>query len=413
MAATPMSEHKHELEIAIVGAGIAGLTLAAALSLQSALKVRLYEASPSLREEGAAVGLYRNARQCLSQLSSDLRTALDRAGATEVKPATRFMMGTGEHRGEKICDVNVDGGRVVVHRTRLLKEIIKIVPENVIRYEMKINNIQEKHGKVILSFENGAVEEVDCLVGCDGLNSIVRKYVLRHETNSLAKPVFTGGFNFRTVVPLKDAIEAFGQEYCSEHVQYGWIGSGGGFCLTDFVDDGTAMQVIAGWAKDEPWPYEIPYVPWEKMRLRHDLEEWGDFGTGLAKLFTAQTELFAAAGRVHPETPTYSRNRVCVVGDAAQSMSPFLGAGAGMALEDVLALRNLLVNASQEGSDVAKVLQAYTNKRKERRLKVFRMSGEEAILLTGRAPGIGLDVAKLRDAILHDKRQEICVLTDV
>lgn len=84
-------------------------------------------------------------------------------------------------------------------------------------------------------------------------------------------------------MPLAEAEEAFGKEYCSLRTQTGWVGQGG-FLLTDHCDEGRSMQIIAGWSDRGPWEHEGPFVEWEKDRLRRDLEGWGDVGEAMLKV---------------------------------------------------------------------------------------------------------------------------------
>lgn len=81
------------LKIAIAGGGIASLCLAHSLtSKHPEWEVKIFEASPQLREEGAAIGLAANAQEALQLISPSLREALDEAGGVPCVPSVRFMM---------------------------------------------------------------------------------------------------------------------------------------------------------------------------------------------------------------------------------------------------------------------------------------------------------------------------------
>lgn len=398
------------LRIAIIGAGLAGLALLTSLLTRNPdLDITIYEASVTLREEGAAIGLGYNAQLALSLLAPSLRTALDKAGGTPMNPSLRLMMASGPNQGEKICDVLLDKPQIVVHRTRLLKELMCCVEDESkragrkgqVEWGKRVKRLVEMEGVdqegTKIEFEDGDSIVVDCVIGCDGLNSLVRREILQAQHPEVLQPTNSGTYNFRRVVPLEIAKAALGSEYCSQQLQHGWIARNG-FGLTDFVNDGKAMQIIAGWGSDDPWPHEKAYVPWEKDRLRRDLEEWGDFGRRIADLFTSEGDLYATNVRRHPETPTYCRNRLCVVGDAAQAVSPALGAGAGQALEDVLILATLLGSPELSSTDVPAALEAYTRARLPRRSWVGTKSTEMSLILTGRSDA-GIDCTKLRTIV--------------
>lgn len=279
------------------------------------------------------------------------------------------------------------------------REINKTIPGIPITTNAKVSRIEPGAGTgspATVHFEDGKSLEFDAVIGGDGLNSVVRSAVLGPE-NPATKPVSMGGFNMRIVVPLQDGIEAFGKEHCSEDIQTGWVGDGG-FLLTDKLDHGQSMQVIAGWKErpttGEGWPYKEPFHEWSKDEVAEDLRGWGNIGTGMAKLFAQQEKLYAAAARSHHGTTTYSNGNVCVVGDAAESFAPARGAGAGQAVEDALLLSTVL-NEVKTKADIPKALAAYDQVRRPRRHEVATQSDEAGLLLCGRSDA-GVDKAKLK-----------------
>lgn len=81
------------VKIAIAGGGIASLCLAHSLTSQHPeWEVKIFEASPHLREEGAAIGLATNAQEALKLISPTLREGLDEAGGVPCVPAVRIMI---------------------------------------------------------------------------------------------------------------------------------------------------------------------------------------------------------------------------------------------------------------------------------------------------------------------------------
>lgn len=81
------------LKIAIAGGGIASLCLAHSLTTKHPQwSVKIFEASPQIRDEGAAIGLATNAQEALGLISPGLREALDEAGGVPCVPAVRIMV---------------------------------------------------------------------------------------------------------------------------------------------------------------------------------------------------------------------------------------------------------------------------------------------------------------------------------
>lgn len=54
--------------------------------------------------------------------------------------------------------------------------------------------------------------------------------------------------------------------------------------MTDSVNNGAAMQVIAAWYTKDKWPHSAPYVEWPKEKIRADLEGWGTVGKVTTKV---------------------------------------------------------------------------------------------------------------------------------
>ena len=295
--------------------------------------------------------------------------------------------------------------QIVVSRGGFQREINKTIPNIVIHTQQRVAKVEvgseASSPQAAVTFVDGTVRTFDAVIGGDGINSVVREAVLGSDHPAI-KPVFTGGYSIRIVVPLEQAIEAFGEDYCQETTQCGWVGIGG-FVLTDKLDDGQSMQVIAGQRKDKrsdkiPWPYEgEAWHEWPKEQLEEHLSAWGDVGIAMAKLFSAQPKLHALGGRIHSETPTYSNGNVCIIGDAAGAFAPFHGAGAGQAIEDALLLSTLL-NEVQDADQIPKAFKVYDELRRPRRSMIAKESEKAGDLLCGYSE-VGLDIERLRAAL--------------
>src|SRR5690606_11898047 len=86
--------------------------------------------------------------------------------------------------------------QLTMHRADLLSVLENAVPEECIRLGKKTAAIEQKEGKVHLSFADGSEATVDALIGADGIPSVVRTAMLGPE-----QPQFTGVVAYRAVVP--------------------------------------------------------------------------------------------------------------------------------------------------------------------------------------------------------------------
>lgn len=89
-------------------------------------------------------------------------------------------------------------------------------------------------------------------------------------------------------------------------------------------------------------------------------------------------------------TRTYASNNACIMYDAAHGMFSFHGAASSVVMEEALILTTLLGKATSK-FDVSAALKAYDEVCRPRAELVIRATSDISLLMTGRAPGIGLD----------------------
>ncbi|KAK4502071.1 hypothetical protein PRZ48_007882 [Zasmidium cellare] len=393
------------LEIAIAGGGIAAMCLARALADLPNLRVQIFEARQDPGEDGQAFGLGSNAQKALEMMDPILRSAVDRAGGVRMDPSARIMLATPERGlGKWVADIGHKNPQIIVGRGAFQRELQKTIANIPIHMGRRIMKVEDeatatsKPGEMRLHLEDGSSILVDAVIGCDGVNSVVRTAVLLPEYPDSVKSSGTGSYHSRTIVPMEDGIEAFGDEYCDLKVQNVWIADR---CvvLTDRFDSGRKMQIITSWGVkgERRWNRDQDWGELEGEVLKKDLEvEFGEFGSQVWKAFKNQPKIYAGAIKRHAETPTYVKGRMCLLGDAAQTISPAQGAGAGQAIEDALSLA-IVMALVKSPEDISKAFRVYDGVRRPRRSDVARSSGEAGIFLHGRLEGVGLDVERMRE----------------
>jgi len=100
----------------------------------------------------------------------------------------------------------------------------------------------------------------------------------------------------------------------------------------------------------------------------------------------------------HISTPDYSNARVCIIGDAAHTASPWQGAGAGLAVEDALIIGSLLGSISSS-KELEAAFQAFDAVRRPRCQAVIDSSKEAGRLFCGQNPDVGTSADKLGNAL--------------
>jgi salicylate hydroxylase len=96
----------------------------------------------------------------------------------------------------------------------------------------------------------------------------------------------------------------------------------------------------------------------------------------------------------HPDTPTYYKGRICLLGDSAHASSPSQAAGAGQGLEDSLILSRLL-GLVQSKDELDSAIQVYDLIRRPRAQDVVRCSAQVGLAYYLLDPKFGSDLNKI------------------
>ena len=112
------------------------------------------------------------------------------------------------------------------------------------------------------------------------------------------------------------------------------------------------------------------------------------------------------------DAPSYAKDSVCILGDAAHCMTPWQGSGASQALEDVMVLDVLLAQV-EDAKQIPAAFKAYDAVRRPRTQRIVHSSAETGIIMCGRGKETGLDVEKIRTLLpgrwdfiyAHDKTE--------
>lgn len=170
--------------ITIIGAGLAGLTLARVLHVHG-IASTIYEGeiSPSARTQGGQLDIHDfNGQLALKEcrLFDEFRAIINLGGE-----AMRFVSPTGSVLGEVADDGKLENPEVL--RGDLRRILIESLPQSSIRWGHRVESVKSlQNGKHLVLFEDGAEIETDVLIGADGAWSKVRGLL------SEAKPEYTG-----------------------------------------------------------------------------------------------------------------------------------------------------------------------------------------------------------------------------
>jgi salicylate hydroxylase len=348
--------------IIIIGAGIGGL--AAGLALQRrGFKVAIYERAPEVREIGAGVIIAPNARRALRDLGVD--EALEAiSSCVPVRHVCNYATGAIVEANQTQKIVEQHGmGMLQVHRGdlhRLLMEAVHANDRQALRPGHEFTGLEQDANGVSVSFANRASDRADVVIGADGNASAVRSLLFPGEA-----PKFNGQVAFRALVPDELVPATVRQLQMAMHP------APKRYLLHYPLRGGRIMNLI-GCGQSASWEEEGWAIPATNEEFAN---AYSDFAPDILTLIrnVPPGALFKWGLRDREPLKTWTLGRVTMLGDAAHPMTPFLGQGACMAIEDAL----LLGRAFAASETVHEALARYEAARKTRGTNVQLWSREE------------------------------------
>lgn len=317
------------MRVAIVGAGVGGLTLANLLAREG-VDIEIYERARQLEAIGAGFTLQPNGLRILEEIV-DLDAL--RLKSAEIGHSEIYSL-SGERMGIDIMEqLSAGGTSYSIHRGDLQEALLGSLPDSVpihLKSEIPTRALEcEERSAGEVSF---APEAFDVIVGCDGIKSAVRGFV-----SPTAKVNVDHGIAIRTMVERSSGDARFRNFRA-------WLGNGK-VVLAYPVQSGEKLNIayytdsadatLDGWSS----PIDIKTIS----------SAFQDADPVLQELIgRARTGFSWTLGEVDGVS-TWHRDNVVLVGDAAHAMVPYLGQGANQTIEDCDALSRALSDVSSSG----------------------------------------------------------------
>jgi 6-hydroxynicotinate 3-monooxygenase len=178
--------------IAIVGAGVAGLTAAATLR-RIGLKVDIFEQAPAFARIGAGLQLNPNAMKVIRGLGLEARI---RSVGFAPEVGYNREWDTGEitylHPMGAEIEQRFGAPDISLHRAELHAALLSINPAESIHLGKKLAGLDRAGSGMRLTFTDGTVAKADAVVGADGVHSTVLEILF-----GSGAPRFTGQVAYR------------------------------------------------------------------------------------------------------------------------------------------------------------------------------------------------------------------------
>lgn len=359
------------MDVVVVGGGIGGV--AAALSLaRKGIGVRVLERAPVIEEVGAGLQVGPNAWRALTELG-----VIDRLEATAVRPNRAVMKDI--TTGEEITSLDFGPGFVerygapytVMHRADLLSALLAGCEDTelvTLHPGKEVTHVEQNGEYAAVRTSDGYEYRADVVIGADGLRSTVRSLVLDD-----APPLVDSYVVYRGPGPAPEGVEKAVTLYVGDGIHY----------MQYPVRGGEVLNRVAS------------FVP----RAAGDAEEFLDRFSGTCSHVRHAITEFDLEKRwpLCDREPLsgWAQGRIALLGDAAHPMHQYLAQGACQALEDAIALGEVLDGVDGTSGDVPGALKKYEETRFPRASRVQRVTR-----LMGELCHLGGVGAALRDHVL-------------
>lgn len=333
------------MEIAIIGAGMGGLTTGIALK-KFGHRVTIYEQAEQILPVGAAISLWSNGVKCLNYLGLTEQVAklggqmndLAYIDGLNGEVMTQFSLAPLiEEVGQRPYPVS---------RAELQNMLMDAFGRQDIQLGKRMVSIEDKGQHVEIGFQDGSTVSAALLIGADGTHSMTRQYVLGKQVERR----YAGYVNWNGLVEISEDLTPAQQ----------W---------TTFVGEGKRASLMPVAEHRFYFFFDVPLsAGLENQRseykplLKQYFSGWCPQVQRLIDSIDEQKTNRVEIHDIEPFTQFY-KGRVVILGDAAHSTTPDIGQGGCQAMEDAVYLaRALQINTL----GLEDALKRYQNKRNER-----------------------------------------------
>jgi len=352
------------MRIAIIGAGIGGLTAALAFR-QYGFEPQIFEQAPQFHAVGAAILVWPNATRVLRRLG--LAKKIHQHGG--VLKESRWLRRDGKLLN-RFSFPQTDAPAVALHRAELQEALVRALPPESIHFDHVFVGYEQQSDLVTARFRDKSAIDCDVLIGADGVHSRVREELLNDgppaDHNYVAWRGVVPG-TFPSVLPAT-ATEVYGR---GQRFGVGPLGPG-----------------KVGW-----WASANKTLLKHRQQELHSIEDHESVRAELLRLFDDWSEpvgdliratpadaLVRNAVTDRPPAEKWGTGAITLLGDAVHPLTPNLGQGGCLAIEDAAVLARCLEkyarngSANQTSSATSLALHRYENARRRRTARIARFS---------------------------------------
>ncbi len=306
-------------KIAIIGAGIAGLTLANLLNKHTDHEFMVYEREESLSlEEGYGIQLATNSIKILNQIN------FNKINKEKIFHPTTIDFYNIQNK--KICDLNLskfnspEAKYTTLQRSTLIEFLKEDIYTQHLRFGKKIKEVSELKDKVLIKFDDNTNDLVDFVIAADGIFSNTRSFF---ETKK-NEPRFKKAIAVRVILKSKSEFDIN-----EENISL-MLGSNSHIVLYP-INKKKELNMVCTMRCKKYEPDNVKQLVQEiilkqnpkfKNIFENEIKTWPLYFT--------------------PKIIPSSNKKVFYIGDAFNGFLPTLAQGAGQSIESAFEIFNLL-----------------------------------------------------------------------
>jgi 2-polyprenyl-6-methoxyphenol hydroxylase-like FAD-dependent oxidoreductase len=345
-----------KLSVAIVGAGMGGLAVAATLR-RAGIGAQVYEQAHQFARIGAGIQMMPNSIKVLRGIGVE-----ERLRRTAFQPYSHLNRewDTGRVMKELPMPESLFGAPYLcMHRADLHDALLSVSPADVIHLNKKLVGLDEKAGQVTLTFSDGTLARADAVIGADGLHSAVRDIIIGPD-----KPIHKGRIAYRAVFP---AALLNGRDAGPSRTKWWGIDRH----IVIYYTTATRSEIYFVTSVPEP----AEWLTRESWSAKGDVKElrkaYEGFHPDVAAVLEACPDCHKWAILEREPLPRWSDGRVVLLGDACHAMTPYMAQGAATAIEDAAILARCI---GVDGEDIESAFKRYEAHRKPRTSRIQKIS---------------------------------------
>jgi len=324
------------MDVAIFGAGIAGLMTAITLHARG-IRCRIYERHPHIHEAGMGFILVPEGINCLQSFGVRL------AGV----PLDQYCCR--DASGQIVHEEPMPAGALAVRRPDLIAALVRALPAGSVTFNSELDNLEFDDSGAVTSalFSSGTRVTAELYVGADGVRSKARQALFPEWPSPLAQALEVVG-----LATSGRATRWAGHNFNKFHAPDGGIALGALPMATGHVL--WFLQFDA-----ERFPLAQENAETEREFVYKLVRDWGE---PIADLL--DTTDFSRVHVWRPVdtdlVPRFYQHNLVLAGDAAHPLLPFTSQGVSSAIADAVALADLIASKN----NLADALSQYSSERR-------------------------------------------------